>query len=130
MGYSTFEIFYARMKGGNKMQGIVIDVPDKEIKIKRLIEKYEKMCSTLDENKSKIVKKLYAEAAFMEVTLEELQARINEEGAIIETINGNGFTVLQENPAQKSYNTMIRNYNTIIKTLAEIIPVADTDDEL
>ena len=66
----------------------------------------------------------------MEVTLEELQARVNKDGAIIETINGNGFAVLLENPAQKSYNTMIRNYNTIIKTLTEIIPVADTDDEL
>ena len=112
------------------MQGIVIDVPNKEIKIKRLVEKYEQMCSTLDENKSKVVKKLYTEAAFMEVTLEELQARVNKDGAIIETINGNGFAVLLENPAQKSYNTMIRNYNTIIKTLTEIIPVADTDDEL
>jgi PP-loop superfamily ATP-utilizing enzyme len=112
------------------MQGIVIDIPDKEIKIKRLVEKYEQMCSALDENKKKVVKKLYTEAAFMEVTLEELQARINKEGAIIETTNGNGFPVILENPAQKSYNTMIRNYNTIIKTLAEIIPVADTDDEL
>ena len=66
----------------------------------------------------------------MEVTLEELHARVNKEGAIIETINGNGFDVLLENPAQKSYNTMIRNYNTIMKTLAEIIPSAVTDDEL
>ena len=112
------------------MQGIVIDVPDKEIKIKRLIEKYEQMCKSLDENKARVAKKLYAEAAFMEVTLEELQKRVNEDGAIISTINGNGFAVLQENPAQKSYNTMIRNYNTVIKTLTEIIPPAETDDEL
>lgn len=43
--------------------------------------------------------------------------------------NGNGFEVVQEHPASKTYNTMIRNYNGIIKTLIEHIPEDAEEDE-
>ena len=64
--------------------------------------------------------KLAVEAEFMAQTLEVLKADIAENGPVVTHINGNGFEVRQENPAQKSYNTMIKNYNAAISALAKM----------
>ena len=47
---------------------------------------------------------------------------IRKNGAVIETKNGNGFQVVQENPAQKTYNTMVKNYNATVKILIDMLP--------
>jgi glutaminase len=57
----------------------------------------------------------------MAITLQELQDRINEERAIIKTVNGNGFNKITEHPAQKSYNTMINRYTAAIKQLTDLL---------
>lgn len=102
----------------------------KEERIKSELRKFKGFCRNLGKDRKNIAEKLCQKAAFMEVTLEDLQNQINEEGAILEEKNGNGFVVKMENPAQKSYNTMIKNYNAIIKTMADLMPegAAANDD--
>lgn len=78
----------------------------------------------LPENKKYLAKKLFKRIEFMDKTLNELQKKIKNEGAVISTTNGNGFEVLTENPAQKSYNVMIGKYNAAIKTLLDLVPEA------
>lgn len=73
-----------------------------------------------DVNTKKTAEKLAERAAFMAVTLDELEADIAENGAVITAVNGNGFEVRQENPAQKSYNAMIKNYNSTIMALDKL----------
>lgn len=103
----------------------------KEERIAVELRKFKGFCRNLGRDRKNIAVKLCQKAAFMEVTLEDLQRRINDEGAIIEGKNGNGFIVKLENPAQKSYNAMIKNYNAIIKTLADMMPEgAAANDEL
>lgn len=97
--------------------------------LKKNINKYKRIFKNIDEDKKTFIEKLYVEAAFMEQTLFELQERIKEEGAVKTFTNGNGFEVVQEHPASKTYNTMIRNYNGIIKTLIEHIPEDAEEDE-
>jgi hypothetical protein len=94
----------------------------KEERIKSELSKFKKICKDLEKNKKNIALKLSAKAAFMEVTLQDLEAQINEQGAIVKGKNGNGFEVVAENPATKTYNTMIKNYNATIKTLMDIMP--------
>lgn len=94
----------------------------KEALIKREKKKLTALYEEIPENKRKLVAGLIENAAFMKVTLEELQQQVNEEGAIILAKNGNGFDVSQEHPAQKSYNTMINRYTATIKQLAELLP--------
>lgn len=103
---------------------------EKDKKKKLLLNKYKKIFKNISEDKKSFVEKLYTEAVFMELTLSELQDKINEKGPIITGKNGNGFKVTQENPAVKSYNTMIRNYNIVMKTLLENVPEDMEDDEL
>ena len=78
-----------------------------------------------------LAKKLYKRICFMDKTLNELEKQVKEEGAIIMAVNGNGFDVMTEHPAQKSYNTMIGRYNAMVKSLVDMIPSGKADkDEL
>lgn len=103
---------------------------EKDKLTKSLLGKYRKIFKNIDKDKKIFIEKLFTEAVFMEITLMELQEKIKEEGAVTTAKNGNGFEVTQEHPATKSYNTMIRNYNGIMKTLLENVPEDTKDDEL
>ena len=100
---------------------------EKEKKIKSEISKLNKIFKDLSENKKKLCESLIQNAAFMAVTLEELQATIKEEGPVMRHTNGNGFEVLQEHPAQKTYNTMINRYASVIKQMSDMLPDNKTE---
>lgn len=102
---------------------------EKEKRIKKEISKLKKIFSGLSETKKKLCESLIENAAFMAVTLEELQKTIKDEGAIGEFTNGNGFGVLQEHPAQKTYNTMINRYASVMKQLIDMLPNAEEDEK-
>lgn len=102
---------------------------DRDKLLRRNINKYKRIFKNIDQDKKTFIEKLFTEAAFMEQTLSELQEQIKTEGAVKTFTNGNGFDVTQEHPATKSYNTMIRNYNGIMKTLIEYIPEDAEEDE-
>lgn len=95
---------------------------EKDKKIKREIAKFKKIFKSVYPKGNIFAEKLYQQAAFMSVTLDELEEKINAEGAIIKTVNGNGFEVTMEHPAAKQYNAMIKNFNATIKALADLIP--------
>lgn len=99
--------------------------------IKKEISRYKSIFKNLDKDKKKFADKWIEQAVFMDMTLKELQETIKEEGAVIESTNGNGFTTYNEHPAQKSYNVMIKNYNATINHLLNLLPKDNnTDDEL
>lgn len=77
---------------------------------------------TLPEEKRTFAEKLVDKLTFMERTLKQLEKRIREDGAVVKGKNGNGFEVVQENPAQKTYNTMIKNYNSTARMLIDLLP--------
>lgn len=99
----------------------------KEARIKSEIARLDKIFSNIEENKKKLIKKLIDNAAFMTITLEELQKSINEDGPVITSINGNGFETINEHPAQKSYNQMIAKYTSTIKQLTDLLPDSKED---
>ena len=95
------------------------------------LEVFESLYESIDENKKPLAKKLYSQAIFMEKTLNELQELVNNEGAIVTTTNGNGFDVMSEHPAQKSYNTMINRYTALMAKLIDMLPEeSKANDEL
>lgn len=90
-----------------------------------------KVADLIDKNKQSLAKKLIKRAEFMEKTLKKLEKQVENEGAVIECVNGNGFKTTMEHPAQKSYNTMIGKYNAVVKTIIDMVPEnAEADDEL
>ena len=95
---------------------------------KKEIKEYYK---DLPKEKRIYAEKLIDELIFMGQTLARLRTTIRKEGAVIKTINGNGFEVTQEHPAQKSYNTTVKNYNSTLKLLTDMLPegIGETGDE-
>ncbi len=84
----------------------------------------------LSEPQQELAKKFVNELFFMDKTLKKLHQIISTEGAITEKTNGNGFKVREENPALKSYNAMIRNYNATLKHLLDLLPEKPANNEL
>lgn len=94
----------------------------KENKIKQEIAKLNKIFADIPEDKKSLCEGLIKNAAFMFVTLEELQKEVNEHGAMMQYTSGNGFETIKDNPAQKAYTTMISRYSGIIDQLSKLLP--------
>jgi phage terminase small subunit len=93
---------------------------DKDVKEQRINDEYAKLRKTLKNvtpDKIQMAEGLIGNAAFMNVTLDELKDEINSRGALT-TYNKN----LVENPATKSYNTMINRYSAVMAQLLNLLP--------
>ena len=77
----------------------------------------------LDENKKAIVSPLLQNAAFMKITLEDLQEKINEEGVVDIYQNGANQYGTKQSATLQSYNSLIKNYASVMKTLEQMLPV-------
>lgn len=102
----------------------------KETRIRKELRKIKVLYKDIPKNQQKLCEKLMENAAFMAVTLEDLQAEVNKKGAIIRQKNGNGFNVTQESPAQKSYNVMIGKYTAVVAKLDEMLPEEISESKL
>lgn len=89
--------------------------------IKKLFEKE-------DTSKNKLGLSLVDKAIFMEQTLEKLEAKINENGVVTEMCQGT-YTIERENPALKSYTSLIKNYNSIIKQIYDLLPSEEPTED-
>lgn len=104
----------------------------KEKRIKKEEAKLKKMFETLSDDTKKLCEGLIQNAAFMYVTLNELQEEIKEKGAVLECTSGNGFRTVKDNPAYKAYTTLISRYTVVMKQLNDLLPTEEerAGDEL
>jgi len=94
----------------------------KDSAIKREITKLNKILADIPDDKKELVAGLVQNAAFMAVTLKELQGEIDKNGAVITCQTGNGYETTKDNPAQKAYTTMIARYSAVIGQLDGFLP--------
>lgn len=109
-----------------------MDKIQKDKLIKAELRKLNKFFKNIQEDKQKIIKGLKEQAAFMYATLIELQEIMNNEGPV-EMFEQGKQRMLREHPASKIYNSMIKNYSSVIKQLIELMPTEvskQTEDEL
>ena len=85
--------------------------------LKTLKETFEKM----DNDKSKLALSLLDEAYFCGDTLKKLKEKVAEDGVVTLMCQGN-YNIDRENPALKSYNTTIKNYQALIKQITDLLP--------
>ena len=95
---------------------------DKSAKIKRERNRLKKVFKTLDKNKLTTVQPLISTAAFIFVTLDELQEIINRDGYISEYKNGANQFGKKQSEAVEIHIQMTRNLTTIIKQLTDLVP--------
>lgn len=95
---------------------------EKDNKIKREIGRLKKYFKDCDKNAMNFIKPLIENAAFMAVTLDDLQIEINKDGCTVEYKNGENQYGTKKNPSVETYNTMQKNYAALMKQIAEMIP--------
>lgn len=76
----------------------------------------------LDKNKMAVVNNLIQNAAFMYVTLQELEEYINREGCTSEYKNGENQYGTKKSPEVEIHISMTKNYASVMKQLADLVP--------
>ena len=94
----------------------------KEERIYKEYLKMKKIYKFLPKNTFLLYENLIKSAAFHAITLEELQVIINANGYSEEYQNGKNQSGLKKTPEVDTYCSYVKNYNTIIKTLNELLP--------
>lgn len=94
----------------------------KDERIKKEFAKLKKLLSDIPKDKASSVESLVKNAAFMSVTLDDLQDKINEIGVVSEYQNGENQWGTKKSPEVEVYNSMIKNYMGVIKQLTDLVP--------
>lgn len=85
-----------------------------------------KIYKNLPKERLEIAKKLIERAAYMLVSLEEMEAKISEDGLVVVMPQGS-YEIERAHPLLQPYNAMVKNYNATIKQLNEMSPNSDTE---
>ena len=91
-------------------------------RIKKELNKLRKIYSDLDDKTKKAAEKLQDNACFMAIALEDLQEEIKNKGYVEEYQNGANQKGYKECSEVKIYNSMIKNYMSIVKQLTDLLP--------
>ncbi|GLC32911.1 hypothetical protein [Clostridium omnivorum] len=94
----------------------------KQQEIKKEITKLNRLFKDMDSKIKKSVTSLIENAAFMAVTLRELQDYLNKNGLTCEYQNGENQFGVKKSPEVEIYNTMIKNFVSTMKSLTDLLP--------
>ena len=101
---------------------------EKEKKIKEEIERLTSSFSGMSEKSMNLLAGPIEEASFMKVMLIELKETIQSEGATDLFVQGSS-KYIRESPAMKTYNSLIKNYTTIMKNIIDKFLKSDAEFE-
>jgi hypothetical protein len=94
----------------------------KEKRIKKEITRLTATFKKIDKESKNTVVSLIRNAAFMTITLEDLEEQMNINGVVSEYQNGENQFGTKKSPEVEIYNTMIKNQMNIIKQLTDLLP--------
>ena len=100
---------------------------DKDEIIKAEKRKLAGIYTRMDKKTKKAVDSLVDEAAFMAASLYELREIINEKGYVETYQNGANQKGVNKCSEVEIYNTMIKNYSSVVKQLTDLIPKKQED---
>lgn len=95
----------------------------KQARIRTEKNRLAKLYADISKERKSIVEGLIIRAAFMRATLEDMEADLDENG-FVEPFTQSEKTepYERERPVARLYNTMNKNYQSIIKQLTDLVP--------
>lgn len=102
----------------------------KEQRIAKEKRRLAKIFKDLEPNKLSTCKALIARAAFITVSLEDLEEQLNETGWVETYQNGESQYGLKKAAAADVHISLTKNLNAIIKQLLELVPPAQKKSKL
>ena len=100
----------------------------KETLIMKERERLERVFFHVEPNQLQTVDGLIDRAAFMRITLEELEKEINTSGAVEMYQHGKEQSGLKASAAIQAYNGTVKNYATVIKQLVSLLPEPEQNE--
>ena len=97
----------------------------KDDRMKKEILRIKKLLRELPEDRLKIADGMIKRAAFMQVTLEDLEEDIKVNGTVEEFTQTKGIEYDRERPAVRIYNTLVKNYSNAMKQIVDMLPETD-----
>ena len=92
------------------------------VKIKPIdFKSIKKVFNEMDSEKAMLGLALIEELEFMYKTLKELKKELDEKGVVTEMSQG-AYSIERANPALTQYNAMIKNYQSTVKHLNDLLP--------
>lgn len=88
---------------------------------KKDLKSLENTFNSMGTDKAKLGLSLIEEAEFLGQTLIDLKEKIAKDGVVTEMCQGS-YSINRENPALRSYNISIKNYQSLIKQITELLP--------
>ena len=99
-------------------------------RIRKEKERLGEIFKDLDENKLKTCRALIDRAAFITVSLEDLEEQLNETGWVEEYQNGENQSGMKKAAAADVHISLTKNLNAIIKQLLDMVPPAQKESRL
>ena len=95
---------------------------EKEKKIRKETKRLKDIFAGLEPNKLKAADTLIDRAAFITVSLQELEVELNENGWTEVYTNGRNQEGIKKSAACEAYNSLTKNLTTIMKQLLDMVP--------
>lgn len=102
----------------------------KETRIKRETARLHVIFQDLDKNKLEVVEALIARAAYITVSLEDLEKEIDETGFTETYSNGKDQSGVKQSAAAALHVSMTKNLTAIMKQLIDLTPTAKKGGKL
>ncbi len=121
-------------KGGEIMDNIYKKeelTKEKEEAVKKEEKRLKRIFGKIEKNKKSTIEGLIQRAAFMRISLDEMEQDINENGFTEKFSQGNQEPYLRQRPISDIYSKMNASYQKIIKQLTDLLPKEEPrkDDE-
>lgn len=94
----------------------------KDQRVKAETRKLSALTKGLSKVKLAVALPLIEQAAFMRITLDDLQKQINQEGCVEEYQNGKNQQGCKTTAALQAYNSTVKNYAAVCERLDRILP--------
>lgn len=98
-------------------------------RIKKEADRLAKNFEKIEAKRKSTTQGLIHRAAFMRISLEDLEKELNENGFTELFSQGDQEPYLRERPTSKIYNSLNANYQKIIKQLTDLLPKEEPDPE-
>jgi hypothetical protein len=95
---------------------------EKDKLIKKEITRLKRIYKDLDKNKMDTAQSLIKNAAFMSITLDDLQETINRSGTICKYQNGENQWGYKKSPEVEVHIAMTKNHSAVMKQLSDMLP--------
>ena len=113
------------------MRGVWIVAKSKKMqKIDAERERLQEVFKDLEPNKLKTCQALIDRAAFITISLEELEKQLNKTGWVEQYQNGENQSGMKKAAAADVHISLTKNLNAIVKQLLEIVPPAQKESRL